>query len=254
MPRMLQRANRVKNQYGYRTLLSRGTRYIKDEIAKQYQAYVWARLPKMADHGVRNTVKVAEFERRLFDSIVPWYTPSNIPDYKQPNVTQVRNRVRPGDTVTVIGGGQGVTSVVAARQTGPDGSVIIYEGSKERALRIQESLNLNDVTDICEVRAAIVGSGLSVEGAESTTRIPADELSPVDVLEMDCEGAEIDILRELTIRPRVIIVESHHEMAFSPYDSEDDLWKALEDLGYDVERFTGPWVNSLLVGANMNES
>lgn len=254
MKRLLQKANNVRKQRGYRTLFSRGTRYVEDEVAKQYEAYVWNHLPRTSDHGVRNGVKVAEFERRLLDSVVPWHTPSNIPDYKQPNVTQVQNRVRLGDDATVIGGGQGVTSVVAARQTGSDGSVVIFEASEERALNIRESLDLNDVTDICEVRTAIVESGLSIEGAKSTTTIPAGELSPVDVLEMDCEGAEIEILRELTIRPRSIIVESHHELEFSPYDSENDLRTVLEDLGYDIERFTGPWVNSLLVGTNTNES
>jgi hypothetical protein len=29
------------------------------------------------------------------------------------------------------------------------------------------------------------------------------------VLELDCEGAEVEILRELTIQPRVILVETH---------------------------------------------
>ena len=29
------------------------------------------------------------------------------------------------------------------------------------------------------------------------------------MLELDCEGAEVEILRELTIQPRVILVETH---------------------------------------------
>lgn len=254
MKRLLKSANRIRKQHGYRTLLSRGTRYVEDEIAKRYETYVWDQLPATADHGRRNTVKVAEYEHRLFDSLVPWHTPSNIPDYKQPNVTQVRNRVEPGDYVTVIGGGQGVTSVVAARQTGPDGHVVIFEGSEERAQSIRDSVQLNGVSDVCEVRTAIVGTGLSVEGAKSTTSISPEKLSPVDVLEMDCEGAEIQILRQLEIRPRTIIVESHHNMEFAPYGSEDQLRHVLEGLGYCIERFTGPWVNSLFVGTYTNES
>jgi hypothetical protein len=35
------------------------------------------------------------------------------------------------------------------------------------------------------------------------------ELPPCNVLELDCEGAEVEILRELTIQPRVILVETH---------------------------------------------
>ena len=36
-----------------------------------------------------------------------------------------------------------------------------------------------------------------------------EELPSCDVLELDCEGSEIDILRRMVITPRVIIVEIH---------------------------------------------
>jgi hypothetical protein len=39
--------------------------------------------------------------------------------------------------------------------------------------------------------------------------LPASQLPSCDVLQLDCEGAEVGILREMTIQPRVILVETH---------------------------------------------
>ena len=37
----------------------------------------------------------------------------------------------------------------------------------------------------------------------------APQLPPCDVLELDCEGAEVDILQKMIIQPRGILVETH---------------------------------------------
>jgi hypothetical protein len=47
---------------------------------------------------------------------------------------------------------------------------------------------------------------------------------------MDCEGAEVEILRELTIEPRVILVETHGVLG-APTDVVASL---LEKRGYVV--------------------
>jgi Methyltransferase FkbM domain len=39
--------------------------------------------------------------------------------------------------------------------------------------------------------------------------LPPSQLPKCNVLQMDCEGAEVEILREMTIQPRVIVVETH---------------------------------------------
>lgn len=48
---------------------------------------------------------------------------------------------------------------------------------------------------------------------------------------MDCEGAEIEILENLTIRPRVILVESHG-MLDAPSSEIEEL---LNELSYSVK-------------------
>jgi hypothetical protein len=39
--------------------------------------------------------------------------------------------------------------------------------------------------------------------------LAASQLPSCDVLQLDCEGAEVEIPREMTIQPRVILVETH---------------------------------------------
>jgi hypothetical protein len=50
------------------------------------------------------------------------------------------------------------------------------------------------------------------------------------VLQLDCEGAEVEILRELIVQPRVILVETHGLFG-SPTDLVASL---LEKRGYVV--------------------
>ncbi|WP_440989039.1 FkbM family methyltransferase [Haloarchaeobius baliensis] len=135
-------------------------------------------------------------------------------DYKQGTIDPLRELTRPDDSVVVVGGGHGVTAVVAARQ---GESVVVYEGGRELAERVRETARLNRVDDRIDVRHAIVAEGKEVYGDEtgSTVVSPAD-LEECDVLELDCEGAEEPILKGMTIRPRVIIVETHPGFGVDP--------------------------------------
>ena len=54
--------------------------------------------------------------------------------------------------------------------------------------------------------------------------MPASQLPPCNVLELDCQGAEVEILRELVIQPRVILVETH-ELYGAPTDLVASLLK-----------------------------
>ena len=58
----------------------------------------------------------------------------------------------------------------------------------------------------------------------------AKDFPECDALVMDCEGAELLILQNLIIRPRLIIVETH-PMFDSP---EEKITELLKNLGYDI--------------------
>lgn len=60
--------------------------------------------------------------------------------------------------------------------------------------------------------------------------ISPSNLPQVDVLEIDCEGAEMEILQGLCYRPRVLTVEAHPVFGVSVSDVES--WLTTE--GYRI--------------------
>lgn len=156
---------------------------------------------------------------RLLDTIVPITPPPskgghrNEPKYEAALVDALRNEVQSGDDVVIIGGGIGVSSVVAARAAGPLGSVVTFEGAASQLNYLQETLILNGIRNV-SCRHAIVGIAKHLEGNPGgADTIAASNLPECDVLAMDCEGAEREILSELGIRPRTVIVETHGNLA-----------------------------------------
>jgi len=138
-----------------------------------------------------------------------------------------------GDRVVIVGGGDGATAVTAAKRVGRTGSVMIYEGGDRAARQLQERLAERGVASICTVHHAIVGPEIDVYGGDGAhaLSVAPEDLPDCDILELDCEGSEIDILRSLQIRPRVIIVEIH------PFLFPDDpCWvlDRLSALGYQI--------------------
>lgn len=63
---------------------------------------------------------------RIGDSIKPWLT-RDIPGYEEALVQGIRQYVEVGDTVVVVGGGWGVSTVAAAKRFGNGGQVITFE-------------------------------------------------------------------------------------------------------------------------------
>jgi Methyltransferase FkbM domain len=83
------------------------------------------------------------------------------------------------------------------------------------------------------VRHAVVGVAISVYGSEesqSSAVIDPADLPRCDVLELDCEGAEITILENMRIAPRSVLVETHGLHGATT----GRVHKLLEDRNYDV--------------------
>jgi hypothetical protein len=155
----------------------------------------------------------------------------SFPDYEEPILSALRQHVRPGDDVVVVGGGVGASSVTAAKQAGSDGSVVTHEAGETQTDVVAETLELNGVADRVDLRHAIVGSAISLYSAAGDANIVAPEdLPECDVLELDCEGAEIEILENLEVDPRVLVVETHGK-----FDAPESLVREkLDELGYDI--------------------
>lgn len=151
-------------------------------------------------------------KRRLLDSAFPlaakWENGQDLPEYEAALVDGLRKHVRSDDNVVVIGGGWGVTGVIAARQTSE--TVHVYEASGEQVTKAQETVSHNATIGKIEFHHAAVGPAKDIWGDfGDAKKITPAKLPTCDILELDCEGAEIDILTELPYRPRVILVETH---------------------------------------------
>ena len=153
-------------------------------------------------------------DRKLGDHLVPtsWVPEeaTDQPGYEATLIAGLIETIRPGDSVVVVGGGLGVTAVVAALHAGPSGTVQCFEGSKQHVRLAQQTATRNRLFNI-SIHHAVVAKSVAVYGSASDVGavLPASELPPCDVLQLDCEGAEVEILRSLTIDPRVVLLETH---------------------------------------------
>jgi hypothetical protein len=146
-------------------------------------------------------------------------------------VESIREFVRQKEDAVVVGAGAGISTVWMARRVGLNGSVIAYEAGGENIDNIKNTLELNQVSNIAEVHHASVGPTISVRGsAKNSDDLSAKDLPKCDILELDCEGAELDIIKKLEIQPRLIIVETH-----GIYEaSEEDVTKELKNKNYNI--------------------
>jgi signal peptidase I len=196
------------------------------ELTKRSIRFVHRKLPKSSVKYNGVLVKNGP----LFDPVLPWRDAKR-PNYESGILNSMEENLKKGDSVVVVGGGHGVTAVKAAEHIGEGGDVMVYEGGVDKVDKTKQTAELNGVSDRIEVRHGIVGPSIWVWGEEEGAKhYTPDELPDCDVLELDCEGAEIDILENLEIRPRVIIVETH-----GTFDAPTDKVRGiLEDLSYTV--------------------
>lgn len=153
-------------------------------------------------------------------------------DYESALVKALKHETRTGENVIVVGGGYGVTAVTAARLVGKNGTVVCFEGNLESVKRINDVFERNQVSQIARVVPAVVSQNVGVYGDNCSKEVihPVD-IPECDLLELDCEGAELSILNDLVIRPRVILVETHGYLG-SPTTT---VQTALQKLGYEVD-------------------
>jgi hypothetical protein len=156
----------------------------------------------------------------------------DIPDYENALCQGLQQSVNEGDHVVIVGGGFGVTTVHAARQTGRHGRVTSFEASKERSSCLEWGIKVNGKEKNAKVVHALVGAEVKVDGEiADATQIMPKELPSCDVLELDCEGAEREILQKIEQRPRVILVETH---GFRGAPTQT-VRKQLVNMGYTVD-------------------
>lgn len=188
-------------------------------IRNLYNNFVRERLPRK--RKVLNGVVTKK--ARFFDLT----TVNNT--YEGPLIRSIREFVRPTDTCLIIGGGWGVSTVVAARITD---DVIVYEGSLDQVSHVEDTLKLNAVHEKVDIRRGLVTGEGRFYGNRAADPVDPEDLPNSNVLVMDCEGAEVDILRRITMEPRTLVVESHGHFG-APTDEVTDI---LQERGYEIVR------------------
>lgn len=182
--------------------------------------------------AIYNGIKVG-VAQKSFDLDFPNYKVlyEDIPLYEEALMTGLRKTVRDGDKVVVIGVGYGATVTLAAKRAGLKGEVICFDASRSAIRVAKKTAQLNKVEARISFNHAFVGEVKNMYGSGmAKVSVTADLLPECDVLELDCEGAEKEILEKLKIRPRVILVETH-----GCYGSPSTkLKEILEQKGYRV--------------------
>lgn len=160
------------------------------------------------------------------------------PEYKETLVSRARSITNEGDTVVEIGSGYGVCTVWLAKEVGNEGEVCTYEAGDDQVAVTREALELNseilgaDLTARTSVNHALVVSGNVVYGPISDARrLDVEDLPDCDVVVTDCEGAELPILRDIEIRPRAFVIETHPNFGAKTRDVE----AVLSEYGYQCE-------------------
>jgi hypothetical protein len=149
------------------------------------------------------------------------------PDYESAIIYGLRTTVQQGDRVTIIGGGIGVTSVIAAQLS--HRRVECFEASSEQLSMARSTIDRNRAN--VAIHHGVVGKAVDIYPGDIGGHISICDLPECDVLELDCEGSEAEIIREMHINPRGIVVETH-----GIYGSSTSLVASLlERRGYHVD-------------------
>lgn len=217
--------NKAMNEYrsrGLRSFLKASARFVYYHTVREY-------LPGKYQEIRGTTIGGDSRKIRIFDTVfgvdVRW--PQT---HKKPNCDLIKEYVKEGNNVTLIGGGYGITAVTAANQVGDSGRIVVYEGARSQIPPLQETIELNNVEEKVNIKHSIVGEAVDLTGQSDGAKMISPGGLLGDVIEMDCEGAEINIIKNLNEFPSRIIVETHPKKGAPTVDVEE----ALRDNGYEI--------------------
>lgn len=230
---LLNRAWKIYSKRGLLQLLNKSLSYAQYRIHPRYKNTIAAlRRIKTKTRQINLNEVPVSVEVSPVDRYAPFYEPpyptESDPEYEHTEVESLRTYAKEGDSVVVIGGGLGVTAVVASEVT--DGKVTVFEQSKPTYRILNRTIELNNCSDAIKTELKAVGeaagSTFTYDVPSDVDRIPSSELPYADVYEMDCEGAETTILQGMSVKPPTLLIETHN--------NHDDVRDILSDLGYDI--------------------
>lgn len=228
----IKRASTINRDSGFSTLIEKVPPFTYQQI--------WPFLPR----GQRiqlNGVEIGK-RKRIPDDYLPEYLTRYVPgddqDYEEQYVGCIRSYIETGESVVIVGGGEGVSTVTTAKQVGETGRVNVYEGGTVQAEKTSQTAKINGVDDIVTVTNAIISANISLRSSgDGVTILPPTDLPACDTLAIDADGAEKSILTDLEQRPARLIVEHHlvlddgeQVLEYKP----DEIRSIIRELGYEI--------------------
>ncbi len=185
-------------------------------------------------------------------------------DHEAAEVAFLESILEPGMKVIDVGANIGVTCIAIAKQVGEKGKVYAFEPHPRYFAILKENLSSNRLSNVSAFEVALTDSAgkvdfyqkelssgiVSAEGAQkieapctSIDRFLNEQKSHgVDIINMDCEGSELLVLRgaERTLRMNKVKIfcEIHHDFLRQLGQSVADIIICLQKLGYEVHSFS----------------
>ena len=178
-----------------------------------------------------NSIEVPT-KKCIFDPYFPCFINDENPRYEDAEVNALREYCNVGDSVVIVGGGLGVTTVIAGNLIGEDGEVHTYEAQEDRYEQIRRTTEHNELSNRVTIHHSFVGENRGDEVAADTVITVPDQIPTCEYLELDCEGSEGYIIEHMNIKPRTISAEIHKSEV-----SYNEIRDALSRKGYEVEQY-----------------
>jgi len=217
--------------------INTATKKLFNFIGRHICGHLLSKVAPKRGNAILNDVEVPPSEKRpklKYEKYIPFYTNQSNKNYSGGEINGHKKFTKEGDDVVIIGGGIGISAVRASQLCNP-GKVYVYEASQYYTNIVKRVLALNNINN-CEVLHGLVGSEIKVWKSNYVgKKIDLKDLPHHDVLEMDCEGAEYEILdnfHRLSKKPHVLIIEIHpHHAEKNPKEIFENLGK----LGYEIK-------------------
>jgi FkbM family methyltransferase len=242
-------AREVVAHWIVRTRKSRWVQHIKWFIPSSLRRLAW-----------RTAISRSHFEvlgSRIFIPVEARNKSLLLNEY-EPEVTEcIRSVLKEGMTFCDVGANIGVFTLFASRLVGSSGRVIAFEPIPENACVLRENIARNGCRNVlvlqkaaaektggaeihlsalCGCHSLISRPDGSTGGTLSVETIRLDEvpeLTSVDLLKIDAEGAELSVLRSLGIRrPRHLILEYNGPRTRAAGYTGSQFLAQLSALGY----------------------
>ncbi len=166
----------------------------------------------------------------------------------EPEQTQAfQKMIRPADVVFDVGAHYGYYTLLSSALVGPQGKVFAFEPSPGNVPRLRKHLEINHCTNVQVLECALsdhegtarfdnqTGSGTGHLAQEGRIQVQITTLDAVsarlgvpNVVKIDCEGAEVEVLKgsETTIRASrpAIFLSTHGEALKQTCFSLLDSW------------------------------